>query len=139
MLLSCVTTALDTNHSTGYITQLEGEVASKANEVGELKSQNRILSDQNSQLTQLTQTLLRHPAFASFLEDLSHDPSLLASTQALAQASTSALRQPQVVVKQEPVAQQNLHIGMSMIPDSSLDFSMLNLGSRNWAGSNANF
>lgn len=123
----------------GYISQLEGEVASKANEVNELKSQNHALQGQITQLTHLTQTLLRHSAFSSFLNDLSNDPSILASIDRTSQTSTSNVIPDQHPTKQEPaVARQgSLQVGMSMIPESNLDFSMLNLGTSNWSNANS--
>jgi len=108
-----------------YITQLEGELAGKANECDELKTRNRQLMSQNNQLIELTQKLLRHSAFASVLEDMSNDPSILAPMQNLETASTP--------VKEEQ-RNETTHVGMTMVPETSLDFSSLNLGNSGGQG-----
>lgn len=97
--------------------------------------------DQNAQLTQLTQTLLRHPAFSTFLEDMSNDPSILAPPQQQSQEQNPMPQEesqkpkdvdPYQVAKQEAQQNDSVQIGMSMIPESNLNFSMLNLGGNQW-------
>ncbi len=126
-----------------YIGQLEGEVAIKVSECNELKTQNRNLMDQNHQLTRLTQYVLRHPAFASVLADMSRDPSIIGQVEQPPSAPirpppTSAPREVQPYItptKQETESQSNetTQVGLSMVPESNLDFSMLNLGRNHWA------
>ena len=139
LLLSVNDSSVDIDLSTlGYINQLEGEVATKATEVNELKSQNHTLQGQITQLTQLTQTLLRHPAFSSFLNDLSNDPSILATIDGTSRSSTSNAMPESHPIKREPIVpqQNSLQVGMSIIPESGLDFSMLNLGTSSWSTTN---
>ncbi|KAF7544549.1 hypothetical protein G7046_g9765 [Stylonectria norvegica] len=112
-----------------YIGQLEAEIASKVNENGDLRSQNRALMDENKRLSDLTRMLLSSPSFSNFLDTLSNNP--------------APQNQPQMKV--EPQQQQEIHqlpkdvnpynsqqsqqqqIGMAMIPEQSMDFSMLSL------------
>lgn len=122
-----------------YITQLEGEVATKANECNEMKMTNRHLLEQNRQLTQLCKTMLNHPAFGTFMEEMSNDPSLLnafapqqtSSSQSSSQSSQTPeqTQQPRAPQHQQ---QSVTHVGMSMVPETNLDLSMLNLGGNHW-------
>lgn len=128
-----------------YISQLEGEVAGKANEANDLRVQNRALMEENARFRELTIKLLRHPAFTPFLEDISRDPALsdslnkvtssMNATAAATEASSAAKDSKPFVAPQEPQQQtENLHIGMATIPETQLDFSALNLnGSNSWA------
>ncbi|KAI4740602.1 hypothetical protein E4T50_08968 [Aureobasidium sp. EXF-12298] len=59
-----------------YISQLEGEVAMKAQEANDLRVENRSLQEENGRCRRLIEVLLRHPAYAPFIEDISKDPSL---------------------------------------------------------------
>ena len=129
-----------------YITQLEGEVAAKNNKCNEFKVTNRHLLEQNRQLTQLCKAMLNHPSFGTFMEDISSDPSILntlapQSTSSAnnsqrsqqSQQSSNKLEQSQTS-QAPPPQQQNIQVGMAMIPESNLDFSMLNLGASHWQG-----
>jgi len=60
-----------------YIGQLEGEVAMKAQEAQNLRNQNTALMQENDRYRGLIETLLRHPAFTPFIQDISQDPSVL--------------------------------------------------------------
>ncbi|TIA26859.1 hypothetical protein D6C81_00376 [Aureobasidium pullulans] len=71
-----------------YISQLEGEVAMKAQEANELRVENRSLEEENGRCRRLIEVLLRHPAYAPFIEDISKDPSI-AGPLAQAQQGTA--------------------------------------------------
>jgi len=135
-----------------YISQLEGEVASKINECNELKASNRALMEENLRSRAFIERLLRHPAFKPFLEDLSRDPSLtMAVTDLQAQIpSVGAPSMPQhkditsypgpaQQFHEAPKVENTTHVGMTMIPETPLDMSMLNLGPSNWAVPNMGF
>ena len=140
-----------------YIGQLEGDLAVKDKECSTLKSQNNALTEENERYRALIQTLLRHPSFTPFIDDLSKDPIYLASQQPRQpqpqQASAAPTPAPSVpssaqpqnvqpqVNKQRPV--QNVkHEGqprnLSMISEAPVDLSMLNLNHAN-ANANGNF
>ncbi|KAH8599531.1 hypothetical protein B0O99DRAFT_610901 [Bisporella sp. PMI_857] len=115
-----------------YIGQLEGEIAQKVNENNNLRAQNRALMDENTRLSDLTRMLLSSPSFSGFLDNLSQNP-------ANAQVAPAAVKQqPQQQQQQQQVrkdvnpyaAQQQMHqqhIGITMVPEQPLDFSMLDL------------
>lgn len=94
-----------------YISQLEGEVAMKTQEANELRVENRSLVEENGRCRRLIEVLLRHPAYAPFIEDISKDPSLAGS---LAQA-----QQSQAAAGSVPSQRQER--------ETPLDMSMLNL------------
>ncbi|KAH7347609.1 hypothetical protein B0T11DRAFT_302792 [Plectosphaerella cucumerina] len=120
-----------------YITQLEAEIANKVTENGELRVTNRALAEENKRLSDLTRMLLSSPSFSNFLDHLSSNP----------QAAPQQLQQQQLPIKAEPqqpqqqqtqqapkdanpygAQQAQQQIGMAMIPEQSMDFSMLNIG-----------
>jgi hypothetical protein len=111
-----------------YITQLETEIANKVSENGDLRAQNRALVDENKRLTDLTRMLLSSPSFSNFLDNLSNNP-------AAAQQTPQLKVEPQPEQRQVPKdinpynAQQSSQqqIGMAMIPEQNMDFSMLTL------------
>ncbi|KAI0102370.1 hypothetical protein GGR51DRAFT_527109 [Nemania sp. FL0031] len=113
-----------------YIGQLETEIASKVNEVNDLRAENRALVDENKRLGDLTRMLLSSPSFSSFLDILSANPPIpMPSAQPQVEQ-----RQPepsQVPKDPNPYSSinssQQQQIGMVMIPEQSMDFSMLNL------------
>ncbi|KAB8748980.1 hypothetical protein FH972_026531 [Carpinus fangiana] len=116
-----------------YISQLEGEVAARTEEATSLRARNNHLFNQNQQLLQLTQTMLNHPAFGTFMQELQHNPSMLQAAPAPQnQNSQPQPQRTQQPVKQEQAPQNNdIVVGMTRIPEPSLDFSMLNLGASN--------
>lgn len=130
-----------------YIGQLEGEIAEKSKECDQLKAQNRHQAEQIAQLTALTRSLLAHPAFATFAEDLSNDPSLLASTTSSSSGSTTPkqtetkqeiLQKSNTQANQEQEAQQQpQQMQVNRMQQDSLDLSLLNLGSAHWNAPNA--
>jgi hypothetical protein len=115
-----------------YIGQLEGEIAAKVNENTDLRAQNRALMEENTRLSDLTRMLLSSPSFSGFLDTLSQNP---AAQQQQQPAPTPApVQQPQEQRVRKDVnpyaAQQQMQqqqIGMAMIPEHAMDFSMLDL------------
>ncbi|TID17768.1 hypothetical protein E2P81_ATG10743 [Venturia nashicola] len=128
------------NSEEEYIGQLEGEVQGKVNECNDLKMQNRALMEENARFRTLAEKLLAHAAFRPFLEELSHDPELAHSLSAISNsnhATPTPATQPKkdVASYNQPTQQyqQHQHVGMTMIPETQLDFSTLNLGGNQWA------
>jgi hypothetical protein len=118
-----------------YITQLEAEIATKVTENGDLRVQNRALAEENRRLTDLTRMLLSSPSFSNFLDNLSTNPNALPRQQPQQQQQSVKVEQahpePQQVPKDvNPYAAlqgQQQQIGLTMIPEQSMDLSMLNL------------
>ncbi|KAF5016150.1 hypothetical protein F66182_12263, partial [Fusarium sp. NRRL 66182] len=101
-----------------YITQLEGEVASKTSENNELRMQNQALAEENSRLTDLTRVLLSSPHFSDVLNDLSAN-GLPAQLQAVAQIPQP---QHQPMVSQAPIPTSIAgQVNMNMVPDNRMD------------------
>ncbi|KAI0162549.1 bZIP transcription factor [Pestalotiopsis sp. NC0098] len=115
-----------------YITQLEAEIATKVTENGDLRAQNRALLEENKRLSDLTRMLLSSPSFSNFLDHLSQNPNAAPQQQQL--AAQMEQRQPEQRQVPKDVnayaagrqAQQQ-QIGMVMIPEQTMDFSMLNI------------
>lgn len=116
-----------------YIGQLEGEIAGKVNENSDLRAQNRALIEENNRLSDLTRMLLSSPAFSGFLNDLSANGNALPQQSAPAPVEQRQVEQRQQQVRKDVnpyAAQQHMqqqHIGMTMIPEQAMDFSMLDL------------
>ena len=121
-------------------------MADKQQESNDLRALNRQLQAQNQQLTQLTQTLLRHPAFSSFLEDTSNDPTIIAPPE---EQQNGQIDEPEEQHREEPIKeeqdsqqqhqeqhqhQHQVEVNMTTVPPTRLDLSMLNLGSNHWGG-----
>jgi hypothetical protein len=89
--------------------------------------------DENKRLTDLTRMLLSSPSFSNFLDNLSSNP-------AAAQQTPQLKVEPQPEQRQVPKdinpynAQQSSQqqIGMAMIPEQNMDFSMLTLDGFNF-------
>ncbi|KAF1914616.1 hypothetical protein BDU57DRAFT_519711 [Ampelomyces quisqualis] len=121
-----------------YIGQLEGEVAVKVNEANDLRTENRLLREENARSRAFIERLLRHQAFTPFLDELSREESLQpkASMPSMPSTSTppvSALA-PASYQNQQPagVSQpENTHVGMTLIPETQFDFSSLNINNAN--------
>ncbi|KAI0884594.1 uncharacterized protein GGS22DRAFT_163856 [Annulohypoxylon maeteangense] len=114
-----------------YITQLESEIANKVTENGDLRAQNRALMEENRRLSDLTRMLLSSPSFSNFLDHLSSNPS---APQQQAQPEQRQPEPRQVPKDVNPyTAGQQTHqhqqIGMVMMPEQTMDFSMLNINS----------
>ncbi|KAM3460335.1 hypothetical protein BBAD15_g8325 [Beauveria bassiana D1-5] len=115
-----------------YISQLESERDHKDDEVTSLRQSNRALMEENKRLSDLTRMLLSSPSFSNFLDHL----------------STNSAPIPQVPIKVEPQPEQEQaqipkdanpygnqsqqQIGMAMIPEQSMDYSMLALDGYNF-------
>jgi hypothetical protein len=116
-----------------YISQLEGEIAGKVNENQDLRSQNRALLEENTRLSDLTRMLLSSPSFSGFLDTLSQNPAAAQTAQQVTQPRVEQRPQPRQVRKDiNPYAtaqpmQPPQHIGMTLIPEHNMDFSMLDL------------
>lgn len=124
-----------------YIGQLEGEVAMKVNEANELRTQNRLLMEENARSRAFIERLLRHQAFGPFLEELSRDEALQpkAPMASMPTTSTPAVAAPAPAPFQnQQFSDENLHVGMTMVPETQIDFSMLNLNNNgnNWGANN---
>lgn len=90
--------------------------------------------EENTRLSDLTRMLLSSPSFSGFLDNLSTNPAAAQQQQQAAPAPVQS--QPQVENRQvrkdiNPYAAQHLmqqqQIGMAMIPEHTMDFSMLDL------------
>lgn len=141
-----------------YISQLEGEVAIKAQESNTLRTENAQLMEENERYRSLIETLLRHQAFQPFIQDISKDPSVLGVPQRQHQpppqqhqpsiTPTQQHPQPHQQQPQGPPQQdskpdflnfdasqlqipqsQPEQVGMAMIPEN--DFSKLNINGFN--------
>lgn len=117
--------------SVEYISQLEAEIAGKVTENGELRSQNRALLEENRRLSDLTRMLLSSNAFSGFLDNLSTNPA--ASAQQQPQRVEQRVEEPRQVPKDvnpySAAQQQQQQVSMVMVPEQTMDFSMLNLNS----------
>ncbi|KAI9863328.1 MAG: hypothetical protein M1813_003770 [Trichoglossum hirsutum] len=120
-----------------YIGQLEAEVATKTNEANDLTMQNRALMEENTRLSDLTRMLLSSPSFSNFLDALSPVNGLPAPAESTERSPTSkSTRQAENPTPSPPkdanpyTAQQ--HVGMALVPDNNVDFSMPELNN-NWA------
>ncbi|KAF1927212.1 uncharacterized protein M421DRAFT_422068 [Didymella exigua CBS 183.55] len=120
-----------------YIGQLEGEVAVKVQEANELRNQNNALMEESRRQQAFIERLLRHQAFNPFLEELvkeQQDMSAPAPLASMPSSSTPAAPAPVPAPAQFQFSQpENTHVGMTMIPETQLDFSMLNINNNaNW-------
>ncbi|GAO17410.1 uncharacterized protein UV8b_06132 [Ustilaginoidea virens] len=111
-----------------YITQLELEITNKVNENGDLRSQNRALLEENKRLSDLTRMLLSSPSFSNFLDNLSSNPNALHQAAPVKVEPNQQPEQNQIPKNVNPhngdlCSQQQ--ISMAMIPESSMDFSVL--------------
>lgn len=120
-----------------YITQLEAEIAGKVNENGDLRAQNRALLEENKRLSDLTRMLLSSPSFSTFLDHLSANPSQIPGglVKPEPQQQQQQQQQPQQPKDVSPYGNQpsQQQIGMAMIPEQTMDFSMLSLDGNAYA------
>ncbi|KAJ6031718.1 hypothetical protein N7540_002450 [Penicillium herquei] len=116
-----------------YIGQLESEVAARTNEAHEMRLQNRALFEENARLNDLARMLLGSPHFANFLNEMPE------TVPPQVQAHQQAQQQPQVQQQQAPKEnnppraqefqiQHNPQTNMVMVPNQSMDTSMINSG-----------
>ena len=126
----------------------------KVQEANTLRSENNALLQENERYRGLIETLLRHPAFTPFINDISKDPSVLGVPPQMQQQpqhhqqsvapvqQQPQLHQPQqeedvkpefmnfdasqLQIPQQP-PRQTERVGLAMIPEN--DFSKLNINS----------
>ncbi|KAK1713837.1 hypothetical protein CaCOL14_001425 [Colletotrichum acutatum] len=113
-----------------YITQLEAEIANKVSENGELRQHNRALQDENKRLQDLTRMLLASPSFSNFLDHLSTNPQPAPQQQQASAVKVERQAEQRQIPKDiNPYANQTQQqqIGMAMLPEQNMDFSMLNI------------
>jgi hypothetical protein len=122
-----------------YISQLESEIAGKVSDNNDLRKENIALAEENKRLTDLTRMLLSSPSFSNFLNHLSTDPAAMPQGMAIKtepqQQQQQQQQQPQQQQEQRQIpkdpnpfgAQTQQQIGMAMIPEQQIDFSMLNI------------
>ncbi|RSL67187.1 BZIP-type transcription factor MBZ1 [Fusarium duplospermum] len=112
-----------------YISQLESEIANKVNENGDLRSQNRALVEENKRLTDLTRMLLSSSSFSNFLDTLSNNPaaSTAPTPQLKVEPQQEQRQMPKDINPYNSQQSQQQQIGMAMIPEQNMDFSMLSL------------
>ena len=102
---------------------------------------------ENARLTDLTRMLLASPAFSTFLGDLSGNGVQLPDLPASSQASTDVpideprsipkdINPNQAVIQQAPNAQRSSHIGMALMPETTIDYPAMDSITNNWTGSN---
>lgn len=88
--------------------------------------------EENTRLSDLTRMLLSSPSFSGFLDTLASNPAAAQTAQAVQQPQQQ-VEQPQRQVRKDVnpyAAQQQMQqqqIGMAMIPEHTMDFSMLDL------------
>jgi hypothetical protein len=115
---------LCTNEFIEYISQLEGEVATKSSEADNLRIENDALRAENTRLTDLTKLLLSSAAFSTFLNDLSTNglpPSVLNGVpQASPQSQTP--KQQETSTSQSQYQMHTPQVPMT-IQESQVDFS----------------
>ena len=92
--------------------------------------------EENTRLSDLTRMLLSSPSFSGFLDTLASNPAAAQTAQAVQAPRQQQIEQPQsqrqVRKDVNPYAaqqqmQQQQTIGMAMIPEHTMDFSMLDL------------
>lgn len=125
-----------------YIGQLEGELATKANEMSILKEQNRALMDENAKLTNLTRMLLSSSAFSTFVDEMGASSLAAKPAPIPEQADNIRTESSQPIApkdvnpyqaSQKPHSQQsNAQVGMAMMPNNQIDFSTLDINNSPW-------
>lgn len=91
--------------------------------------------EENTRLSDLTRMLLSSPSFSGFLDTLSQNPAAAQTAQQVAQPRVEQQQAPQRQVRKDVnpyAAQQHMQqqqIGMTLIPEHNMDFSMLDLNS----------
>jgi len=117
-----------------YIGQLEGDIAAKVNEANDLRTQNRLMMEENARSRAFIERLLRHQAFTPFLEELSRDEALQSKAPITTASAPVATPAPASFQSQQfgGMSQaESTHVGMTMVPETQVDFSMLNLNTNN--------
>ncbi|KAI0420408.1 hypothetical protein F5X98DRAFT_27152 [Xylaria grammica] len=114
-----------------YIGQLESEIATKVSENNDLRAENRALLEENKRLSDLARSLLSTPSFSSFLNQLSVNSALLPAQQPqMEQRQPEPTQVPKDTNSYNAMSMgQHQQIGMVMVPEQRMDFSMLSLNS----------
>lgn len=114
-------------------------MAVKVQEANDLRVQNRQLLEENTRLSDLTRMLLSSQAFSGFLNELSQNgmpaPAALATPPKAQPQPTRKDINPNHGVLQ--AQNQQTQVGMTMIPESAVDFSMLESSTWNAGGMNS--
>ncbi|CEJ81659.1 hypothetical protein VHEMI01778 [[Torrubiella] hemipterigena] len=112
-----------------YITQLEQERDNKDEELTRLRVNNRALLEENKRLSDLTRMLLSSPSFSNFLDHLSTNPASapVAPVAAVVKTEETEQRDTPKDINPYGAQSQQQQIGFAMIPEQSVDFSMLAL------------
>lgn len=90
--------------------------------------------EENTRLSDLTRMLLSSPSFSGFLDTLASNPAAVQPVQTTRQVPVvEQPAQPRTQKDVNPYAgqqvqQQHQHVGMTMIPEQPMDFSMLDFG-----------
>ena len=114
-------------------------------EADELRSENDALKAENTRLTDLTRMLLGSPAFSTFLNELSSNEGNILSKPVIDAAPPSLSVNHQLSLSNPPkdanpnqqnlqMQQSNAHVGMALLPESNMDFSLLNSNVNAWGG-----
>lgn len=100
--------------------------------------------EENARARGFIERLLRHQAFTPFLEELSRDEALqgktpltsVPSSAPTVVAATSAFQSQQFGAMSQS---DNTHVGVTMVPEPQIDFSVLNLNNNgnNWGVNNS--
>lgn len=105
-----------------YISQLEGELSAKGSEADELRIENEALKTENSRLTDLTRMLLSSPAFSTFLNDLSANPSGgLPASSSSSSSPPSSTQAPPAQQSQSQSQQQQQQQQRTAVPEPPKD------------------
>ena len=114
----------------------------KGKEADDLRSENDALKAENTRLTDLTRMLLSSSAFSSFLNDLSNNGLPAAPVQDQTSATSSAASHQQVQTVRKDVnpnhqkfqnqSQGGAQIGMALVPDTTMDFSVFDNNTHAW-------
>jgi hypothetical protein len=119
----------------------------KTNEANDLRTQNHALMEENARSRAFIERLLRHQAFTPFLEELSREEGIDSKPAMSSLSSASTTPTPAPARKDlNPYQNQqfgsmssqsnNPQIGMTLIPETPLDISVLNLNSSSWGANN---
>lgn len=92
-----------------------------------MRAQNRALLEENKRLSDLTRMLLSSPSFSNFLDHLSANPSVAAQPQVKPEPQPSPEQRSVKDVNPYGSQPSQQQIGMAMIPEQNMDFSMLSL------------
>ncbi|KAL8729379.1 MAG: hypothetical protein Q9166_004772 [cf. Caloplaca sp. 2 TL-2023] len=122
-----------------YIGQLEGEIAAKTAEAGDLRAKNQALMSENTRLTDLTRMLLESPAFSTFLDEMSGTEKQF-STQSQQDAPAPKPEEPQQTAPKDinphqasPQVQgehSDASVGIALMPEPYINS---NTGNTAWA------